>query len=268
VPFYRGGSLAVTTPLGMPGKADQARRNANVALLFSDATGAGIDRPSMVLVQGTAVVDDADLDANRERYRADTAAKPTGPKEAPPGDPVDWYFTRIYIDIRPCRVLVWRDGDYARRPDVYGELPDAPPAAPRAHGGAARAHRRVAEIGGRHETAVLSTIGGDGYPLSVRLPMIADRRGREIAIEADPTGVGLRPGRACVTAHDHDPELRWTRSFQVRGDLLRDARGWVVVPHRVIDGFELPPSGSLVRAVANLPKIRRYRRNAARARRR
>ena len=72
----------------------------------------------------------------------------------------------------------------------------------------------------------------------------------------------------CVTAHDHDPELRWTRNFQVRGELTADAHGWVVVPHRMVGGFELPPTGAFVRAVANIPKIRRFRKTAARERRR
>jgi hypothetical protein len=268
VPFYSGDALAVTTALGMPRKANQARGNPKVAMLFSDATGAGIDRPSMVLVQGTATVDDEDLERNRERYRADTAAKPTGPKEAPPGEPFDWYFTRIYIYVRPERVCVWRDGDCGAEPEVYGELPAAPPAAIGSPGEAHRPHRRISEIGARYETAVLSIVGPDGYPLSIRLPMSADRRGRAIAIDAEPAGIELEPGLACVTAHDHDPELSWTRNFQVSGRLVRDRGGWVVLPHRVVEGFELPPAGSLVRAMKNIPKIRRYRKTATRERKR
>ena len=246
----------------MPRKAHHVRGNPKVALLFSDATGAGIERPSMVLVQGTATVADDDLDANRDRYRADTAAKPTGPKEAPAGERFDWYFARIYIEVQPERVLVWRTAE----PDVYGRLPATRPEAPRAYGGIAAGNRRIAEIGRRYETAVLSMVGPERYPVSIRLPMNADRRGRSIAIEGEPGGIELRPGPVCVTAHDHDPELRWTRNFQVRGDLVRDAHGWVVVPHRTVDGFELPPTGSVVRAVANIPKIRRFRKTAARER--
>jgi hypothetical protein len=264
VPFYDGRALAVTTAIGMPRKADHARHDPRVALLFSDATGSGTARPPAVLVQGRATVDDGDLDANRRRYHADTAAKPTGPATAPVGERFDWYFTRIYIEIRPERVLVWRGA----APEVFGSLPDSAAPAPRGYGGTGRPNRRIAEIGRRYDTAVLSTLGVEGYPLSIRLPVTADRRGRSIAIEAEPAAVELRPGPACVTAHDHDPELGWTRNFQVRGDLVRDAHGWLVVPHRVVDGFELPPSGSLVRAIANIPKIRRFRRTAARERRR
>jgi hypothetical protein len=84
VPFYAPGdpTIAVTTGLGLPKKARDAGRNPNVSLLFSDATGSGIHEPSMVLVQGTAAVDDEDLEANRARYERDSAAKPTGPSGA------------------------------------------------------------------------------------------------------------------------------------------------------------------------------------------
>jgi hypothetical protein len=269
VPFYERGSLAVTTALGMPAKAERARRDPRVALLFSDATGAGIERPSMVLVQGTAVVDDQDLDANRQRYRHDTAAKPTGPPEAPPGSSHDWYFTRIYICVRPERIYVWRDGDCGAVPDVYGEAPDEPVAAAPLHGGQPTPNRRIAEIGSRYESAVLSLVGPDGFPFAVRVPMTADRRGRSIAIDVQPGGIELRPGPVCVTAHDHDEKLRWTRNFQVRGDLLPDpSHGWRVEPYRTVGGFELPPGGAFVRVVANIPKIRRFRKTAKRERQR
>ena len=44
-------------------------------MLFSDPTGSGIDNAPQVLVQGTAEVDDRDLDANRERYKREIAVK-------------------------------------------------------------------------------------------------------------------------------------------------------------------------------------------------
>jgi hypothetical protein len=262
----------VTTALGYPKKAHDARRNPKVALLFSDATGSGVARPSMVLVQGTAEVDDEDLAANRARYLRDLRAKPTaGSGRALPeggGRRFDWYLTRLYLHVRPERVYVWPDGDCGAMPELYGEAPDEPASAPRLYGGQSIPHRRISEIGGRYESAVLSLVGLDGYPLAVRLPMTADRRGRSIAIDVEPGGVDLRPGPACVTAHDHDPELRWTRNFQVRGDLVADAHGWLVVPHRMVVGFELPPTAAFVRAVANIPKIRRFRKTAARERER
>src|SRR5436190_24130634 len=68
-PYYRLGDpqIDITTGLGYPKKAEDARNNPRVSLLFSDPTGSGIERPPAVLVQGSAAVDDADLEANRER---------------------------------------------------------------------------------------------------------------------------------------------------------------------------------------------------------
>src|SRR3954452_17677039 len=79
-PYYHPGSecIDVTTALGFPKKARDAARNPKVAMLFSDPTGSGIARAPMLLVQGTVVVDDEDLDANRDRYVRDPAAKAGG----------------------------------------------------------------------------------------------------------------------------------------------------------------------------------------------
>lgn len=273
VPFYRPGdpAIRVTTGLGYPKKANDARRNPRVALLFSDPTGSDLTQAPMVLVQGRAEVDDDDLDANRERYARDTEAKPTGSREAPPAGPLgrrfDWYFTRIYLHVVPERVLVWRGGDPTVEPDVIetgdaGEQPAPRPAAA-LESGPATWSGRIADLGRRHESAALSCIGADGFPLAARVPVSVDRRGRTIRIDATPAGIELLPGPACVTAHDHHPKLRWMRNFQVRGDLVHQPTGdWVVVPTRVVDGFELPPTGALTRAISNYAKIRRFRRTA------
>ena len=175
-PFYRPGDahISVTTGLGWPKKARDARRNPKVALLFSDPTGSDIAQPSMVLVQGWAEVDDHDLDANRERYLRESAAKLGRRSGAPaPGARFDWYFTRIYIHVRPERVQIWRGGDCEVEPELT-ELPPAdaapassssPPAAGSTRGGRTRSMRRVHELGGRFETAVLSLVAHDGYRL-------------------------------------------------------------------------------------------------------
>src|ERR671932_1773021 len=85
-PYYSPGDpcIDVTTGLGYPKKAEDARANPKVALLFSDPTGSGLESPPMVLVQGTADVDDRDLDANRERYWNESAEKLPATKEMQP----------------------------------------------------------------------------------------------------------------------------------------------------------------------------------------
>src|SRR5204863_6593092 len=99
-PYYSQGAatIDVTTGIGYPKKADDAARHPRVALLFSDPTGSGIETGIQVLVQGTAEVDDADLAANRERYRRESLAKLPGAKDMMPPRWLEsmlaWYFNR------------------------------------------------------------------------------------------------------------------------------------------------------------------------------
>ncbi len=277
-PFYHPGAecIALTTPVGFPKKAHDAARNPKVALLFSDPTGSGLERAPMVLVQGVATVDDGDLDANRERYIRDAADK-QGMRAAAPPKSVQrrfgWYFTRIYMHVRPERVYVWPDGDPARDPELldshmeevrsgHDEEPDVRHAEPAGGGGSWDA--RIAELGKAYDTAVLSLVAPDGFPFSVRVPVSADRRSKLVLIDAAAVGAPLEPGLACITAHDHEPSLEWRRNFHVRGDLVERGGRWALVPHRLVGGFELPPGGALTRTIGNFGKIRRFRRTARR----
>lgn len=63
-----GTTLVVSTGLTHPTKAERARRNPKVALLFSDPVGSGLSEPPVVLVQGLGAVRDADLQANTDSY--------------------------------------------------------------------------------------------------------------------------------------------------------------------------------------------------------
>jgi hypothetical protein len=278
-PFYRAGDecIDVTTGLGYPKKANDAARNPHVAMLFSNPTGSGMSRAPMVLVQGTARVDDRDLHANRERYVREAIEKvPTVQSQLPPEGMrrfFNWYFTRIYVKVRPERVYVWQDGDIGREPELLDshmeevrsghdeEPPDETHARP--EGGEPTWDRRLDELGARYETAVLSFIAPDGFPFSVRVPITADRRERVIRIDAEPLGAPFEAGLACVTAHAHAPDFAWQQNFQVRGDLVERDGGWALLPHRLVGGFELPPS-TLARVKGNFTKVMRYRRIAKR----
>src|SRR3954447_23768455 len=76
-PYYSPGgeTIDITTGVGYPKKADDAERNPRVALLFSEPKGSGLEQACAVLVQGTAHVDYADFDANRERYLRESVVK-------------------------------------------------------------------------------------------------------------------------------------------------------------------------------------------------
>jgi hypothetical protein len=280
-PYYRPGDpcIDVTTGLGYPKKAKDARANPKVGMLFSDPTGSGLDHAPQVLVQGIADVDDRDLDANRERYKRELAEKlPRAARELPPKAFerfLGWYLTRIYIHVRPERIYVWADGDPAREPQLFDahmeevrsghdEEPSEPHAA--TAGGAGAWAERIEELGADYPEAVVSLVAPDGFPFSVRLPVQVDRAARRIRLGGAPVGVPWQPGLACVAAHDHPPDFRWQRNFQVRGDLIEDDGAWAVVPHKLLGGFELPPAGLVGRTRVNLGKVRRFRKIARRER--
>ena len=275
-PYYRPGDGAIdlTTGLGYPKKADDAEHNPQVALLFSDPTGSGIDRACAVLVQGTARVDDSDLDANRERYMRESIEKLPATKEMQPPSflrgQFSWYYTRIYVYVRPERVFVWSGGDFSKDPTLYGTHveevrthhsaePEVPPPPP--EGGPPEWDSRMDELGGRHETAVLSIVGPDGFPFSLRLPIRPDRTAHRVRLGELPDWLPAAPSKACLTAHAHGRRFEWQTNFQVRGDLVQEGREWSLVPHKLVGGFELPES-KLQAYRENLRKILRYRKKA------
>lgn len=271
------GCISVTTGIGYPKKADDAQANPKVSLLFSDPTGCGLESAPMVLVQGVAEVDDRDLDHNRERYWRESREKLPGTKGMHPPrflrGAFGWYYTRVYVHVRPERVYVWPDGEVSREPTLldshleevrsgHVEEPDAPLAAP--VGGEAVWDERMDELGERYPEAVLSLVAPDGFPFSVRVPIEPDRETRVVRIGSGALGIPVRPGLACLVAHDHHPEFKWQRNFQVRGDLVELDGGWALVPRKLVGGFELPPGSNLSRYRLNARKVLRYRKIAKR----
>jgi hypothetical protein len=278
-PYYeRGGPcIDITTGLGYPKKAEDARGNPKVSLLFSDPTGSGMERPPAVLVQGTASVDDADLAANRDRYQRESFEKLPATKSMYPPKFVQplfgWYLSRIYVHVRPERVYVWPEGDFDREPQLFGshidevraghsQEPAVSPPEPTA--GTAPWDDRLLELGDRYETAVLSIVAPDGFPMSARLPIELDQAANRIRITKVPVGIPLAPSRACLTAHEHDPDFLWQVNFQVRGNLVQEDGAWSIVPRKLIGGFELPPTSNVARYKLNARKMMRFRRIAKR----
>ena len=160
-----------------------------------------------------------------------------------------FYFTRLYIHVRPERVYVWPHGDPTVEPELFDahmeevrsghdEEPEARPpayraAAPcgtRAWTSSARSTpRRCCHWSRRTASRSASgcrsrSTGGASRP---------DRRGA--------LGVPVQRGLACLAAHAHGPRFEWQENFQVRGDLVEEDGGWALVPHRLIGGLELPP---------------------------
>jgi hypothetical protein len=274
-PYYGQGAetIDVTTGIGYPKKADDARRNPHVALLFSDPTGSQVASGIRVLVQGTAEVDESNLAANRARYRRESLVKLPATREMLPPRWLEglfgWYFDRIYVKVRPERVFVWPGGDQTAPPEVYdahleevrsghSEEPGEP--CPDAGGGALAWDKRIDELGSRYAEAVVTWLAPDGFPLAARLPVSLDRGARRIRLGAAPAGLPVTEGRASLVAHAHAPDFSWQENFQVRGDLVRDGDGLALVPHKLIGGFELPDESMPARYRRNLRKsVRFYR---------
>lgn len=68
-------TLDVSTGLTVPAKAERARYNPKVCLLYADPIGEGMSELPTVLVQGHAAVRDADLQQNTDRYVQLSASK-------------------------------------------------------------------------------------------------------------------------------------------------------------------------------------------------
>ena len=243
----------------IPKKAYDARANPKVSLLFSEPHGSGIEQPPMVLVQGTADVDDRDLDANRERYWEESVAKLPGHEEHASAEV---HARDVQLVLRaPLRA---RAAGAGLR--VAGRRRDRRARAARlAHGGGAlrprrgarrgarpagRRHARVGRADGRARrplpSGVLSIVSPDGFPFSVRVPIDVDRSARLVRLGTGAVGVPVHPGPACLVVHEHGPTFKWQRNFQVRGDLVERDGDWALVPHKLVGGFELPP-GSIAR---------------------
>ena len=137
----------------------------------------------------------------------ESAAKLPAISKLMPPEPVQrflsWYFTRIYIRVRPERVYVWPDADVSAEPELYDAHMEEVRSGhseeePRFHadpvGGASAWHPRLAELGTTYPTAVLSIVCPDGFPFSVRVPAAVDAASRWIRIDGAPAGIPLAPG--------------------------------------------------------------------------
>lgn len=278
-PYYAEGAttLDTTTGLGYPKKANDARRNPHVSMLFSDPTGSGIDSGIQVLVQGAAEVDDRDLAANRDRYERESAAKLGGARAVRYPrilhGVLGWYVNRIYIKVRPERVFVWPAGQLTQPPEIHdshieevrsGHSEEPLEAREPPTGGALAWDHRIEGLGRPNATAVLAWVAPDGFPLSVRLPVSLDAGSRQVILDAEPAGLPLAEGRACLTAHSHSPDFNWRENFQVRGDLVRAGDGWALAPHKLVGGLELPNKGLLGRYRGSMGRSLRFYRTARR----
>jgi hypothetical protein len=236
-PYLGSGTLDVSTGLTYPAKAERARRNGKVALLFADPIGARPRTTPVVLVQGHAAVRDADLQANTDRYVRVSAEKLP---EATKGQPkfllrrFAFYYARIWVEITPLRIRRWEDRELAAQPQEWRLEPEPPlPSSdpeppgrrpppwkdvpPDWRAATARALREL-------PLADLTVIDGDGYPVCV--PVSAGELvGDEVALRVGAGAPSLPDGPACLTVHDHDERFTSQENHTLVGTLSGDSDG-------------------------------------------
>ncbi len=168
-------SFDLATGLAYPAKAERARRNPRVSLLFEGRP----DEP-LVLLLGFASVRDGDLQANVLRYLSEAGhTLPHHPTWELARRAV-WYWTRILVEVRPASVLWWSSPAAMAYPPSRWDAPAGtvyPPSDPVPAGAGskpakweqARSWRDLADRAlARNAPGHLSLVNADGFPLTVR----------------------------------------------------------------------------------------------------
>ncbi|MBB6551747.1 hemerythrin [Nonomuraea rubra] len=236
------GTLDVTTGLTYPDKAERARRDPRVALLYTGD-------PVIVLVQGRATVRDADLQANTDRYVRESLAKtPAGFAGLPwfLVKRLTWYFARIYVEVTPERLTWWPGGDLTRAPQTWVCPPgvavppsDPAPTGPRLPGRSTppadwRPYARRAERLGRPEVSLLA----GGLPVTVPArEFTATAGGYEVRL---PAGVEAASGPVCLTFHQYGPGMRWQENVVMVGAATAAGDRLSVTVERALPDWSLP----------------------------
>jgi hypothetical protein len=200
-------TIDMGTGLAYPAKAERARRNPKVGLLFDR----GADEP-VVSIAGMAAVRDADLQANCERYAAEEILIPLIDPKRVDYETVTrhavWYFTRILICVTPVCVRWWKNrAAMDETPDEWrapadSEYPASDPLEPDT-----RKHQRewpqppwhelVRRAFERNAPAHLTLLDEEGFPLPMPISaVLVDAEGFRFRV---PRAAPWQRGKATLT---------------------------------------------------------------------
>ncbi len=230
-----GQTIDVSTGLTYPAKAERARRDPRVCLLFADPVGSGLSGPPVVVVQGLATVRDSDLQANTDRYvRLSLQKLPDATK----GQPrfalrrLAWYYARIWIEVTPLHVRWWRSRHLEEPPRTWNapEGTAAPLSDPAPSGSQPQPWRAppaswhaAAQAAGRLSTHDLTVTDVNGFPLSVpvaRTELVDD--GFRLTLGGAAPAVASGP--ACLTLHSHAERFTGQENRTIIGTVAGPAR--------------------------------------------
>jgi hypothetical protein len=260
-------TVDVSTGLTYPAKAERARRNPKVALLFSDPIGSGLDAPPVVLVQGRATVRDSDLQANTDRYVRLTMTKvPDAYKRQPSFmlRRLNAYFARIWVSVTPTRVLWWPTAALDQEPREWvapeGLVP--PPSDPAPAGKQPPAWlpppsdwRQAAAHSIQLPQRDLAWMGADGFALAAPVAEVEQvEDGFRVAV--GPHGPGTPMGPATLTLHGHPDNFSGQENHTFVGEISPEGDAYRFRVDRLLADFSVAGNG-LVKTVGFLSKMRR-----------
>lgn len=217
-PGEGGCTIDVNTGLTYPWKAERARQNPRVCLLYSEPDGTSVENPPVVLVYGQATVHDADLQKNTDRYVQMITTRISMfsrmfklmPKFMLRG--MTGYVARIWIAITPIKVIWWPERDMEkipqqwRSPDGILIPPSDPPPRPltNIHNPIVPPpidwRKNLAHALDSLGTPILTVVDEEGYPLPFRVRSCSMQK-EGVRLELLPAMPTKAKGRGCLTFH-------------------------------------------------------------------
>ncbi|HEX6304627.1 MAG TPA: hypothetical protein VFZ76_10590 [Anaerolineales bacterium] len=252
-----GGTFDVTTGLTYSAKAERARKNAKVCLLYSEPLGSGLANPPVVLVYGLATVRDADLQANTDRYVRLALERFAEAYGRMPGfflKTMAWYFARIWIKVTPMKILWWPGGDLSQAPNVWqsAEGTKAPPSDPSPAGKPLKrwddppqGWRREAEYVVKSiPEPVVTCVDSNGYPVPFRTQK-ASLKPEGFHLTLWPSIPETAQGKACLTFHRHDERFTWQENVVFVGQVSGNSEAVVFKVDRRITSVSFSEASQL-----------------------